>query len=63
LILLVRESPIHAVKELNRLRYMTGWKEDGSTSGGGNKDQRIAAMKALADWWISGGGKENAKLK
>jgi ribosome biogenesis protein MAK21 len=63
LILLVRESPIHAVKELSRLRSMTGWKEDGSTGGGGNKDQRVAVIKALADWWVSGGGKEKGKLR
>ncbi|ORX37639.1 CBF/Mak21 family-domain-containing protein [Kockovaella imperatae] len=62
LVLLVRESPMHAVKELNRLRNMAGWKEDG-LGGGGNKDQRIAVLKALADWWISGGGKESGKLK
>ncbi|KAK1923668.1 putative ribosome biogenesis protein [Papiliotrema laurentii] len=63
LILLVRESPIHAVKELSRLRSMTGWKEDGTFGGGGNKDQRVAVMKALADWWVTGGGKEAGKLK
>ncbi|WWD20366.1 hypothetical protein CI109_104842 [Kwoniella shandongensis] len=62
LVLLVRESPIHAVKELNRLRTMAGWKEDG-IGGGGNKDQRVAVMKALADWWVSGGGKEKGKLR
>ncbi|KAK8849739.1 hypothetical protein IAR55_005074 [Kwoniella newhampshirensis] len=62
LVLLVRESPIHAVKELNRLRTMAGWKEDG-IGGGGNKDQRVAVMKALADWWVSGGGKEQGKLR
>lgn len=63
LILLVRESPIHAVKELGRLRSMTGWKEDGTMGGGGNKDQRIAVVKALADWWVTGGGKESGKLR
>jgi ribosome biogenesis protein MAK21 len=42
---------------------MTGWKEDGTTGGGGNKDQRVAVLKALADWWVTGGGKENGKLK
>jgi ribosome biogenesis protein MAK21 len=43
---------------------MAGWKEDGTTSGGGgNKDQRVAVMKALADWWVTGGGKETGKLK
>jgi len=51
------------VKELSRLRSMTGWKEDGTTGGGGNKDQRVAVLKALADWWVTGGGKENGKLK
>jgi ribosome biogenesis protein MAK21 len=64
LILLVRESPIHAVKELGKLRGMTGYKEDGSmTGGGGNKDQRVAVCKALVDWWVSGGGKESGKLR
>ena len=63
LVLLVRESPIHAVKELSRLRAMTGWKEDGTLGGGGNKDQRVAVMKALADWWVNGGGKETGKLR
>ena len=62
LVLLVRESPIHAMKELSRLRAMAGWKEDGK-GGGGNKDQRIAVVKALTDWWISGGGKEKGKLR
>lgn len=62
LVLLVRESPIHAVKELGRLRAMAGWKEDGM-GGGGNKDQRIAVSKALADWWVSGGGKVKGKLR
>jgi len=42
---------------------MTGWKEDGTTGGGGNKDQRVAVLKALADWWITGGGKEGGKLR
>lgn len=42
---------------------MTGWKEDGTFGGGGNKDQRVAAMKALADWWVTGGGKESGKLR
>ena len=42
---------------------MTGWKEDGTFGGGGNKDQRVAVMKALADWWVTGGGKEAGKLK
>ncbi|WVQ84509.1 hypothetical protein IAT38_006663 [Cryptococcus sp. DSM 104549] len=62
LVLLVRESPIHAVKELDKLRGMAGWKEDG-IGGGGNKDQRVAVMKALADWWVAGGGKETGKLR
>lgn len=60
----MRESPIHAVKELGKLRGMTGYKEDGSmTGGGGNKDQRVAVCKALVDWWVSGGGKESGKLR
>jgi hypothetical protein len=63
LVLLVRESPIHAARELGRLRAMTGWKEDGGVGAGGNKDQRIAVMKALADWWVTGGGKEKGKLR
>ncbi|OCF43874.1 ribosome biogenesis protein MAK21 [Kwoniella heveanensis CBS 569] len=64
LVLLVRESPVHAVRELNKLRYMAGWKEDGIGAGtGGNKDQRVAVMKALADWWVSGGGKSQGKLR
>ncbi|RXK37999.1 ribosome biogenesis protein MAK21 [Tremella mesenterica] len=63
LILLVRESPVHAVKELNRLRAMAGWKEGAIGVGGGNNDQRVAVLKALADWWITGGGKESGKLK
>ncbi|ORY34646.1 CBF/Mak21 family-domain-containing protein [Naematelia encephala] len=63
LVLIVRESPIHAVKELSRLRAMTGSKEDGTTGGGGNKDQRVAVVKALADWWVTGGGKEQGKLR
>ncbi|WWC65915.1 uncharacterized protein I303_108537 [Kwoniella dejecticola CBS 10117] len=65
LVLLVRESPVHAMKELNRLRYMAGWKEDGTVGqgSGGNKDQRVAVIKALADWWVNGGGKPAGKLK
>lgn len=63
LVLLVRESPIHAVKELNRLRGMMGFKEDGTIGGGGNKDQKVAVIKALADWWTTGGGKESGKLR
>ncbi|WVO18506.1 hypothetical protein L204_106225 [Cryptococcus depauperatus] len=61
LVLIVRESPVHAVKELDRLRNMVGWKEDGISGGG--KDQRVAVMKALSDWWVAGGGKEHGKLK
>lgn len=63
LVLLVRESPIHAVKDLSRLRGMMGVKEDGTMGGGGNKDQRVAVCNALVDWWVSGGGKENGKLR
>ncbi|WWC92883.1 uncharacterized protein L201_007845 [Kwoniella dendrophila CBS 6074] len=65
LILLVRESPVHALKELNRLRFMLGYKDDGSigSGSGSNKDQRVAVMKALADWWTNGGGKSNGKLR
>ncbi|KAK4686047.1 ribosome biogenesis protein MAK21, partial [Tremellales sp. Uapishka_1] len=63
LVLLVRESPIHAVKELERLRNMAGWKEEGGVGGGGGRDERVAVMRALADWWVSGGGKEAGKLR
>lgn len=63
LVLIVRESPIHAVKELNRLRSMMGFKEDGTVGGGGNKDQRVAVIRALADWWTTGGGKDSGKLR
>jgi ribosome biogenesis protein MAK21 len=31
--------------------------------GGGNKDQRLAVVKALADWWVTRGGKEKGKLR
>ncbi len=41
---------------------MAGWKEDGMV-GGGNKDQRLAVVKALADWWVTRGGKEKGKLR
>lgn len=71
LTLLVRESPVHSVKELGRLRGMTGYKEDAAVANegrvgagaGGNKDQRVAVCKALVDWWVSGGGKSSGKLK
>lgn len=71
LTLLVRESPIHAVKELGRLRGMTGYKDDTADAregrvgagSGGNKDQRVAVCKALVDWWVSGGGKASGKLR
>ncbi|WVQ74310.1 hypothetical protein IAR50_003908 [Cryptococcus sp. DSM 104548] len=62
LVLIVRESPVHGVKELEKLRGMAGWKEDG-IGGGGNKDQRVAVVKALADWWVFGGGKQAGKLR
>lgn len=62
LVLLVRESPIHAVAELERLRGMAGWR-DGAPSSGGGRDQRMATVRALADWWVTGGGKEAGKLK
>jgi ribosome biogenesis protein MAK21 len=42
---------------------MMGFKEDGTVGGGGNKDQRVAVIKALADWWTTGGGKETGKLR
>jgi ribosome biogenesis protein MAK21 len=74
LILLVRESPLHRMDELERLRIMAGGKthdttEAGSSSysavkgAGGGREERIAVLRALADWWVSGGGKEAGKLK
>jgi ribosome biogenesis protein MAK21 len=70
LTLLIRESPLHSVKELGRLRGMTGYKEDSAAAegrvgagAGGNKDQRVAVCKALVDWWVSGGGKASGKLR
>ncbi|KAJ9098475.1 hypothetical protein QFC19_006342 [Naganishia cerealis] len=73
LILLVRESPLHRMDELERLRLMAGGKQHdaadaGSSSysavkGGGGREERIAVLRALADWWVSGGGKETGKLK
>jgi len=42
---------------------MAGWKEDGGVGGGGGRDERVAVMRALADWWVSGGGKESGKLR
>lgn len=62
LILIVRESPIHAISELERARGMAGWR-DGAPSAGGGRDQRMATIRALADWWVSGGGKEAGKLR
>lgn len=74
LILLVRESPLHRMDELERLRIMAGGKQfDASDAGssthsavkgaGGGREERIAVLRALADWWVSGGGKETGKLK
>ncbi|KAL1412536.1 RNA-binding ribosome biosynthesis protein mak21 [Vanrija albida] len=62
LVLLVRESPIHAVKEIEKLRAMAGWR-DGAPGGGGGRDERMATIRALADWWVTGGGKEAGKLR
>ncbi|KAL7425204.1 RNA-binding ribosome biosynthesis protein mak21 [Cryptotrichosporon argae] len=62
LVLIVRESPIHAVRELEKLRAMAGWK-DGAPSAAGNRSERVATMRALADWWVGGGGKEAGKLR
>lgn len=62
LVLLVRESPIHAISELERMRAMAGWR-DGAPHSGGGRDERLATIRALADWWVTGGGKENGKLK
>ncbi|GHJ86839.1 hypothetical protein NliqN6_3241 [Naganishia liquefaciens] len=73
LILLVRESPLHRMDELERLRIMAGGKQydtsDASSStysgvkGGGGREERMAVVRALADWWVSGGGKESGKLR
>lgn len=73
LILLVRESPLHRMDELERLRIMAGGKQydtsDAGSStysgvkGGGGREERIAVLRALADWWVSGGGKEAGKLR
>ncbi|TXT12976.1 hypothetical protein VHUM_01377 [Vanrija humicola] len=62
LVLLVRESPVHAVKEIEKLRAMAGWR-DGAPGGGGGRDERMATVRALADWWVTGGGKEAGKLR
>lgn len=62
LVLLVRESPIHSISDLERLRGMAGWR-DGAPGSGGGRDQRMATIRALADWWVSGGGKETGKLR
>lgn len=62
LILIVRESPMHAISELERLRSMAGWR-DGAPHNGGGRDQRMATVRALADWWVTGGGKEAGKLR
>lgn len=62
LVLLVRESPVHAVRELEKLRSMAGFKEDGSVGGGG-RDERVSVVRALSDWWVTGGGKEQGKLR
>ncbi|GMK56607.1 hypothetical protein CspeluHIS016_0304470 [Cutaneotrichosporon spelunceum] len=61
LVLIVRESPIHAVSELERLRNMAGWRD--GAPGGGARDLRLASVRALADWWVTGGGKAAGKLK
>ncbi len=62
LILLVRESPIHRMAELERLRSMAGWSESGM-KGGGGREEKVAVMRGLADWWVGGGGKEQGKLR
>ncbi|CAK9783233.1 unnamed protein product [Cutaneotrichosporon oleaginosum] len=61
LVLIVRESPMHAVSELERLRSMAGWRD--GAPGGGARDLRLASVRALADWWVTGGGKASGKLK
>jgi ribosome biogenesis protein MAK21 len=61
LVLIVRESPMHAVAELERLRSMAGWRD--GAPGGGARDLRLASVRALADWWVTGGGKPAGKLK
>jgi ribosome biogenesis protein MAK21 len=67
LILLVRESPIHRMAELERLRSMAGWSATGAggggIKGGGGREEKIAVMRALSDWWVAGGGKEQGKLR
>lgn len=60
LILLVRESPLHRMAELDRLKAMAG----GSAGGGlGGREEKVATLRALADWWVSGGGKQAGKLR
>lgn len=66
LILIVRESPIHRINELERLRVMAGGnslESGGGVKGGGGREERISAVKGLADWWVSGGGKDVGKLR
>jgi len=64
LILLVRESPIHRIDELERLRVMAGGSSGESVvKGGGGREERMSVMRALGDWWVSGGGKESGKLR
>lgn len=60
LILLVRESPLHRMAELDRLKAMAG----GSSGGGlGGREEKVATLRAVADWWVSGGGKQAGKLR
>ncbi len=64
LVLLVRESPLHRTAEMERLRAMAGWSEQGGAGkGGGGREEKVAVMRALSDWWVSGGGKESGKLR
>ena len=63
LILLVRESPLHRIDELERLRVMAGASGEGGIKGGGGREERMSVMRALGDWWVSGGGKEAGKLR
>lgn len=66
LILLVRESPLHRISELERLRVMAGGSSTeagGVKGGGGGREERVSAVRGLADWWVSGGGKDVGKLR
>ena len=75
LILLVRESPVHHINDLERLRVMAGGAPStssgddqqqtsaGGVRGGGGREERMSVLRALSDWWVSGGGKQAGKLR